>query len=244
MYYKLKAVSFFMLFLSSSIFLYAQDTSKINPLRRQLSADSAHIYRFKKVRPQASIDNRNGIGGTALNVSGLSAGILLNEKYSMGIGVYKVLTELKPIPVTIKNRQTIYNRNLNLSYITGYFEFSIIDTRYWELGIPIELGVGGFNVTVKDSLKNKIIYQDKGGFIPIQIGLDLSFKPTKYFGLNLLGGYRDVLDKRIKKYPNLLNFNGAFYSFGVNFYFHEIITDSKYYMKRKKFRQAVKKLSS
>lgn len=52
----------FIIALTCQSFIYGQNSlnqQRIDSLTTKFKKDSAHIYRFKKVRPYASLDNRN-----------------------------------------------------------------------------------------------------------------------------------------------------------------------------------------
>ena len=223
---------------------FGQDTIKrhrIDSLITKLHNDSAHIYRFRKVRPFFSLDNRNSfIKDAPVNVQGIQLGVLLKEKYTVGLGYYIIRTSAKQ-KLTTKNEKNISaNRTLNLNYLTAFYQYAIIDKRYFELDLPFEVGLGGYDVKLTDVVTNKLIVDRKGGTIILGGGVGLIVKPLKWIGITGSAGYRYALDNN----PNV-NFSGFFYSYGVWVGLGSIYRDVRYCgIKRKKCRSHIRYILS
>lgn len=209
---------------------------KIDSLIAKLHADSAHIYRFRKVRPFFSLDNRNSfIKDAPVNVQGLQLGLILKERHTVGFGLYAIRASAKQ-KITTKNEKNISaNRTLNLNYITAFYQYAFVDKRYFELDLPFELGIGGYDIKLTDALTNKTIVDRKGGTIILGGGFGLTVKPLKWIGITGSAGYRYALDNN----PNI-NFSGFFYSYGVWVSLGSIYRDVRYCgIKRKKCRRHI-----
>jgi len=103
--------------------------------------------------------------------------------------------------------------------------------------LPLEIGLGGYDVKIQDSLTGKIFNDKKGGIIPIGIGVQPVYKPWKWVGVAFLLGYRIVLENNSNQ-----NFNGWYYSFGLTVDLRQIIRDTKYYLiKKKHYNRVVKR---
>jgi hypothetical protein len=148
------ALIFFNLFFAVTI--CAQDTlkqHKIDSLQKQLKSDSAHIFRFRKVRPFFSLDNRNSfIKSAPVNVQGLQLGIVWKERHTLGFGIYFIKESSKQNLVKKGDANTTVdaNRTLNLNYLTAFYQYSILDYRYFELELPLEFGLGGYEIKLVD----------------------------------------------------------------------------------------------
>ena len=214
---------------------------RIDSLTIKFKKDSAHIYRSKKVRPYASLDNRNSfIKDAPVNVKGFQLGTILKEKHTIGFGLYSLQNSSKQF-VTTKNEKNIAaKRTLTLNYLTLFYQYVIIDKRFFELDLPLEVGLGGYHVILEDTAVHKIISDKRGGTMLTSGGISIIFKPFKWIGLSGTAGYRVALDKN----PNV-NFSGAYYSYGVWVDLRQIYRDIKYYgITRKKYRRELKKLTS
>jgi len=91
----------------------------IDSLTVQLKKDSAHIYRFQKLRPYLSIDNRNSfINNKPVNFKGIQFGVILHENQILALGFYAMSqNSKKPVSTkegTIPAKKTI-SLNMGLS---------------------------------------------------------------------------------------------------------------------------------
>ena len=209
---------------------------KIDSLIAKLHADSSHIYRFRKVRPFFSLDNRNSfVKDAPVNVQGVQLGLILKERHTVGFGIYAIRTSARQ-KLTSKNEKNISaNRTLSLNYLTIFYQYAFLDRRYFELDLPLELGLGSYNVRITDAVTNKTIVDRKGGTVIVGGGIGCTVKPLKWFGISGSAGYRYDFDNN----PNV-NFSGFFYSYGVWIGLGRIYRDVRYFgIKRKKCRRHI-----
>lgn len=211
--------------------------SQIDSLTLKLRKDSTHIYRFQKVRPYLSIDNRNSfINNQPVNFKGLQLGMILNERHTFALGVYRMSQKSKRSVVTKVGNLSV-QRTLSLNYLTLFYQYALIEKRYFELGLPFEIGLGGYDIKFQDTLTGKIYKELKGGIIPIGVGIEPIVKPFKWVGISFLLGYRFVASNSVA------NFNGLYYSVGLNFDVRQIIRDINYYgFKKKRYKRNVKEI--
>lgn len=208
-------------------FLCAQTKQqKTNTLKTKLQKDSLYCYRFKKVRPFVSLDNRHSfIKDAPVNVNGLQVGIRLYDKHMVGLGLYGLQKNAKQKLYSTNENNVVAIRSLKLNYLTTFYQYVIIDKRFFQLDLPLEIGLGSYRLTLLDTLtKNPIAPETKGGIFIIAGGASITLKPVKWIGLTGTAGYRTALDGN----PNL-NFSGAFYSYGVWIDLRQIYRDIKYY---------------
>ncbi|MBA3664283.1 MAG: hypothetical protein H0W61_08760 [Bacteroidetes bacterium] len=195
---------------------------KTDSLLAKLKADSSHIYRFQKVRPYLSIDNRNSfINRQAVNFKGLQAGVILHEKHTLALGLYKMSQNSKRSVKTLDGVKTA-ERSVSLNYLTFFYQYAVIDKRYFELDIPLEIGIGGYDIKFQDTATGRIYKEIKGGIIPLGIGIQPVVKPLKWVGITFLCGYRFVASH------TAVNFNGLYYSIGLTLDIRQIIRDINY----------------
>ena len=235
----MKYYFFFLLCITNSLF--SQDKKVLeDSLRATLTKDSAHIYRFRKVLPMAAIDQRNSyIDKTPVNINGFQLGVTLFEKHNLGLGIYSIIGTTHHTKSIGDKNQTV-NRNLNLSYMTIFYYYPIVDRKYWEFGFPVEAGVGSYNVSLTDSTGKYVNNSGKpksAAMFVFGTGLSLTVKPIRWLGLNGMAGFRKTSDNS----PNL-NFSGFFYCYGVVIYVHQITMDYKFYKKKKVYKKAIHQL--
>ncbi len=220
--------------LSSFQFSFAQQyfTSKIliDSLTKKLEADSAQTYRFKKLRPYLNADSRNSFNPTSLtNISGLQYGLRVNEFHTFGIGLYtlsRFSTNNKLINAVSK-----INR---LGYVNVFYEYILLNKKYYRVTLPFELGAGGFQRRLLDTLST-YTYTSKI-FMPLGAGAKFIVKPIKWVGISSMISYRYIPYNQ-----NLLDFDGLCYSLGIWVDFRQIYRDIKYYgVQKKRYRNKVK----
>ncbi|HXD92455.1 MAG TPA: hypothetical protein VNX01_04540 [Bacteroidia bacterium] len=219
------------LFATSKSLLQAQTKAcKLDSLRDQFIKDSTWIFRPKNVFPLLASDQRNSyIGGKPVNIWGIKGGVTLFDRHNVGLGVYSVTNSTQRY---IARQDRTINQNTTLQYLTAFYEYSFIERRWWEVGIPIEIGGGMYNIGSTDVNTNKALPNRKGLFIPLGTALDVYFKPTRWFAINVMGGYRVAITDNAR-----LNFNGWFYSFGGAIYLRQILQDLRYYNKKRIYKK-------
>lgn len=208
-------------------------------LTAQLKADSTHIYRFQKYRPFINLDQRNSfIRNQAININGLQLGVLVNDRHVFGFGGY-IITQNSKIKVKTKTDKNIStNRTLNMDYGTFFYQYTILDKRFWEIDIQAEVGLGTYEFKYFDINSGKLLADRKAGMFVGGIGPLLAFKPTKWLGIIGMVGYRFTSEKN-----TTLNFNGFYYSYGAWFDVRQIIRDYKYYLvKKRKYKKQIAQL--
>lgn len=124
--------------------------------------------------------------------------------------------------------------NLRFGYITGFYEYLFIHTRRWDIGIPIELGMGGYDAPRADST----LPTSRVRTFPAGTALDIHFKPLRWFSLNGMGGYRFVLGN-----SGSVNLDNWYYAFGVSLITKNILCDTRYYLKKRKYKREVARIS-
>jgi hypothetical protein len=224
------------------VFVWPQGSKKYcDSLRTQLAKDSVQIYRLKKIFPLVAIDQRNSFlwtsrtNNTPVNIWGAKLGATLYERHNLGIGLYSL--ENSSTRQRGRNRMTI-NQDLTFKYCTAFYEYSIVDVKHWEIGIPVEAGVGQY--TLKSTVQNSDLQLPvrKGIVIPTGTALDIYYKPTRWLGINVMGGYRYVINNTSR-----LNLSDWFYSVGAAVYVRQIVQDSKYFLKKRNYKKKVKACS-
>lgn len=209
---------------------YIPSKIKIDSLTKKLEADSAHTYRFKKLRPYLNADSRNSFNPTNLtNISGLQYGVRVNEYHTFGIGLYtlsRFSTNNTPIDAIFKIN--------SLGYMNLFYEYILLNKKYYRLSLPFEVGVGGFEGKSLDTLSTKTNILKL--FVPLGAAAKFVVKPVRWMGISTMIGYRYIPYKQ-----NLVDYDGLYYSVGVWVDFRQIYRDIKYYgVQKKRYRRQVK----
>lgn len=212
--------------------------AKIDSLTLHLRADSLHLYRFNRFRPYANIDNRNSfITNRPVNIQGGQIGVVVNEYHIFGLGFYTIIQQSQKAQKTKDDTRTV-NQYLSLNYYTAFYQYVLVDKRFFEIDLPFELGLGKYALKY-ENINTQHIYKTRSALMaPMGAGLQLVIKPFRWIGFSTTGGYRYVAEKNQN-----LNFNGLYYSFGLWLDIRQIYRDLKYYgVKRKKYKKAVQQV--
>ncbi|AFK04674.1 hypothetical protein Emtol_3546 [Emticicia oligotrophica DSM 17448] len=153
-----------------------------------------------------------------VNIWGVNTGIIVGKKrHQVTFGYYWLNFNSYQRLIDLRKRAA---KRVNLDYYTKtdlYF-FSLmhwqnfINNKRWQVSMPIEIGIGATksqNVNIFDEIQ---IWRRKDYFMPIQAGLYVGWKATRWGGLSVQGGYRFALYS--KNFPE--SYNGLYYSWGAN----------------------------
>jgi hypothetical protein len=198
----------------------------------QFIKDSIKIMQVKLVRPQFKLDNRvTWYKMQTLAITGFDAGVLLKDKLRLTLGYYRLSDDLNAFRKTIDSNDV--GRLIKINYGTLNTEFIYKNTRFISLGMPLELGFGHSDLKFKDFTNDKI-YNRQSGFLAVaQFGMSATFKPIRSIGLKGIVGYRKTIFNQVKEF----NFDGIFFSLGLNLDVREIIKDIKMYNLKKRYRR-------
>jgi hypothetical protein len=228
--------------LAFPLWLCAQTDSlkqhKLDSLAAKLRADSAHTYRDKKVRPYFSIDNRNSfIDGRKAQFNGIQLGVILFEEHTVGLGLYGI-TQKSKSKYAVLDDTIAADKSVSLNYFTLFYEFGFFERKHFEISMPLELGLGGYDIKWENARTGRLYMERRGGIILTGIGVQPAWRPIPWVELSFLLGYRAVLDNATSEH-----FNGFYYNFGLSVDFRQIYRDIKYRgFIRKKYRREVKKI--
>jgi len=215
---------------------------KLDSLRDKFSADSAKLYRTKKWNLMAALDNRSSFVRTSqklsVNVGGVQGGLVYKNKHTMGLGFYSITGSQSGEVVSDDQKQKI-NLNLAMSYATVFYEYNFLNTKRWEISVPAEIGGGSYRQTATDTGGIKVAGFDttSKSILLLGTGVKVSFRIFKWLGLGAMGGFRVVGGNEPKK----INLNGFVYSYGIEIYFGRLYKMAKFGLKRRKYRNNVKK---
>lgn len=198
----------------------------------QFISDSIKIMEPKLVRPQFKFDNRvTFYQGQSLFIRGYDLGVLLNNKLRVALGYSGLNEDLNAFKETIDSIDV--GRLIDIQYGSINLEFQYHDSRFFSLGMPLELA-GGWNRLRWKNFNTDEIYKVEEGIIAMShFGLSGTFKPIRWFGLKGVVGYRKMLFNQVKEF----SFDGFFTSIAFNVDVREIITDIKMYRLLKKHKR-------
>lgn len=218
--------------LSGIVCTSLQAQSQSDSLRQKFDKDSAHIYRYRKIKHYANIDFRNAyVDNNFLSLAGLRLGVTINNRHTIGIGGY-ILNEFA---ILKSNRVRTYEFD-KVSYLTLIYEYILHDGKFLDILFPIEVGYGSYiarpvgSTAPEESLHSAMV--------PTGLGVKFLLMPSAWIGLKLGGGYRYVWEEN-----SPVGLDGLYFSIGVRIDVAKTIQDLQYYQLKKKFKRNLKTLS-
>lgn len=208
--------------------------TKIDSLTTELKNDSVYIYRFRKIRPYLNYHERNSVDHyPRVNFFGPQAGFVLYERHIVGFGAY-FSTKKTKLPFEDMDVDKKIHRTIKITYGTLFYQYILIQKRFYEFHIPVEVGLGNYQSGYIDSTGFTYKNINTNRFTMAGGGLLLLIKPFKWLGISNNFGYRVANESII---------NGFYYAIGVWIGLKPAACDIKYYLyKKKQYRKKVNSL--
>ncbi len=190
------------------------------------------------------LDNRSSfIRNAPVNIYGLALEYNATKNTQRGIGFFminkanyqnkkKALKE-KPIP------------DLLLFYATPNYTYNLLHNRWFEVGIPLELGFGYATFVIADPRTQRNVAGHQW-FVPAEGGISGLFKLNRWLGFKASVGYRKIIwetreTPAVKGAPQEkgkinLDFDGMYYAYGAKIFFGTIIQDIRDHRRREKLK--------
>ena len=199
--------------------------------------DSFHLKKVL-IKPTTDFDQRfSYIDNKSVNIWGYRIGVVVNDKYKVGIGGY-MTEQLTEGNIVDESGTPLNLLKKSLYYGTVYFEPFLFRKKRWEMSLLLELGYGNAILDSTVILKSGIQTKAKAEvFIPAGVGLSVNFIMPEikgvhfltYMGLNAMMGIRGTVYNSNRTH----NYNGFYWSVGTAFFIDKIFTDLKLGKKRK-----------
>ncbi len=216
-------------------------------------SDSAKAKNIS-LKPSFDFDQRfSFIRGSSVNIWGERIGILVNEKFKVGIGGYYLSDQLKYKKVDSLGNPFYYG-NRHLYFGTVYYEKFLLRRNLWELSVPVEIGFGKSYFDVYKTYTNALVLRTIKDFVPVGTGISLSFKcppvfgikPFRWLGINGLIGYRYDLGTLAANEGLLPSnystaYNGMFWSISGTIFLDRMVDDIKDWKKKRRERKSISK---
>ena len=215
------ALSFYPLFA-----LAQNDTVKFKAPKFKFFAPDSAV--FKKAF-SFQFDNRNSfIQNSPVKIQGIGVGYSLSPKFKIGIGAYKINREYhKKVSRAKPNANPNILIDVFLYYFTPNVEYTFFENRWFEFGIPLEIGYGYAYSTAENTITHFTSRsRNTDYFVPAEIGLSGTVKLNRWLGVSASAGYRKLIWQTNVATKD--GFDGYYYSSGVNVYFGTILKDIRY----------------
>jgi hypothetical protein len=217
---------FFILIL---IFIFQLQFNYCKAQADSLSKDSLVIKKpEKKWKFDSQLDQRNSFyqvnnSSTSLPIIGYNIGWVRKEKFRFGIGGYyakthdskayfvkysSIIQNNAPTAVILYGQSGNYyliQQNIKMYYFTPSVEWIFFTSKWLDLSIPVEVGIGYSKLTLTDyfsgaeipifSYKSGNILQGDAIFFPAMSGLSAMLKLSPDVGFQTGVGYRTILQE-------------------------------------------------
>ncbi|MES2733498.1 MAG: hypothetical protein V4714_17270 [Bacteroidota bacterium] len=193
--------------------------------------DSTLAFPKSKLGFSLILDNRDSfVKNSPVKIHGINVGVKYRKRYRIGLGAYTLRRNYQEHTyVSVQDHRDTLFPLLNLYFITPNFAYTVYNTRWVELSVPFEVGVGNSRFSISNT--SQVMVKEKSGlFVPVSGGLSVLFKPTRWVGLSALAGYR----KSMMEVDFKGDFDGWYYSYRVNIFLGNILADYRQYLEKKR----------
>ena len=204
--------------------------NKYDSLYQILQHDSAHIYRKKIIRPFLNYQERNTINlPPVFNFFGPQVGLYFNDEHIFALCYYFSSPRTKASRITNEFGPELIAAN-NVQYGTLLYQYIFYKTRYITVSTPLEFGYGKYKTTYS-TLEGSYIKTDNRDLFLVNYDLKVTLKPLKWLGVSGSFGYRTANHEILK---------GIYYAYGIWLGLRPLSNDLRYYLKKRKFRDATR----
>ena len=192
-------------------------------IKSQSTLDTIKNCLKQKPRPFAKLDSRNSfIDNNLVNIFGVKAGISYGKRLGFGIGYNQLYKPPKNLNedaeyLNALGKPYIISKGLKLYYISATVDYVFYQTKYWELSIPLQIGIG--ETYYQYELNNVKIKVDKNINFIYEPTVSVNYKIIKWIGVGFDFGYRFMIANSRKLNQQ---FNAPIVTFDVIIYHSEI----------------------
>lgn len=182
------------------------------PAAKAQFLDSIRSALNQKPSPYFKIDSRNSfIADQSAKILGFKAGAEFANRLRIGSG-YNLLTRHSPgLDEKITLQSAEYKAILKFSYLALYMDYVYYKTKRWEAAVSVQLGAGfsKYQYTAADGAK---VQMNKKSVVLYELGIEGTYKVTKWFGIGLGTGMRimlvnnNAIDKKFNSAIYILKF--------------------------------------
>lgn len=159
------------------------------------------------------------VSNKGANTFGYKAGLEFNNRIKMGIGYYKLISNIVRPDSVGQHNNTLPTKQLEMYYVPVLFEYIFYNEDPWQVSIPINIGLGKSYFWYYKNTALERGQLDKKTVAVMTVNLDGQYKILKWFGVGAGLGFRVML-----KDNNNINetFNSVIYSLRLRLFVDEI----------------------
>ena len=183
-----------------------------------------------------SLDNRESfVQSSAVHIIGLNAGLVLpGRRWRLGLGAYTLSRDYADLYIyQYKNGKRTKKLldttpQLDLTYFTPNISYVFFQRPWLEVSVPLEVGLGGSHYVETDA-RGTTFNDHRGLFVPVELGVAVLLKPTRWVGVSGSVGYR----KSVLEVDYQDDFDGMYFSYRLNVFVGNIWRDLRQHQQRR-----------
>jgi hypothetical protein len=163
------------------------------------------------------------VKNSPITVYGGFLGLRFKDKNLYSLGYYTLSNSSKmKFKAQNQSQPILVNQDVSLWFISAGYTRTIYDGKFLKIDIPLEIGIGEGTSGLYDT-DGQLIRTANSKIFPLQGGVSTIVKLTRWFGIHLQAGYREMLGKSV--FQN--QYSGLYYTYGVTLNFGTILKDLK-----------------
>lgn len=173
----------------------------------------------QKPRLELRFDSRNSfISQSGVRVFGFKLGLQYQEKLSIGLGYNQLWSSLVNHNLLWEGKSI--SGELKFNYWSPYVEYTFYQDQYWEMSIPVQLGIGAAYYENRTDIGPGDLY--KKTVFSYEPAITFQYRFMKYFAAGMGVGYRLMIvpNREIKE-----RFTAPVYLFKFKIYFQDLLRD-------------------
>lgn len=194
--------------------------------------DSLQLIEKKVVKQKPNIIinadfRKTFVKNSPITIYGGYAGLRFKNKHLFSLGYYTLTDSSKQKFRTQNQRQAALTApsqqvsgEVSLWFLSLGYTRTIYNGKIFKIDIPIEIGIGEGSDGIYNT-DGKLLRLTNANVFPLQAGVSTTIKLTRWFGVHLQAGNREIFGKSLFKNQ----YSGLYYTFGINLNFGTIYRD-------------------
>jgi len=194
----------------SPLFLLSQNLI-INEINKHLQYTPRFVFSF---------DSRNTIiAGQNSRIFGIRPALEFNERLRLGVGLYSLNSRIDrviEVPSDIATQAPdTFPAKVRFSYASIFAEYAFFQSRHWEFGFPVSLGLGSTGYAYHSGENNKAKLLHLKSIFLVETAIYGQYRVVPWMAMHLSVGYRQML---IRNKLVAGTFSGPTYTLGVKIF--------------------------
>lgn len=167
------------------------------------------------------------VKNSPITIYGGYAGLRFKNKHLFSLGYYTLTDSSKQKFKTQNQKQAApttppqqVSGEVSLWFLSLGYTRTIYNGKIFKIDIPIEIGIGEGSDGIYNA-DGKLLRLSSGNVFPLQAGISTTIKLTRWFGVHLQAGNREIFGKSLFQ----KQYSGLYYIFGINLNFGTIYRD-------------------